>query len=116
MNWLTTIFGGKSRGAVDECGPTLEQILDDYDNTLGEEREVVRDVGELPHDKTQIKQAILVALDLTTDETERDRLESNYLSLGGFQDVRDCEAHGVPPSERVAQENKRLLAELRSRN
>lgn len=116
MKWLTSMFAGKPRGADDGAGPTVEQILDDYDRVLEEEREAVRDVADLPHDKAQIKQAILAALTLSTDEEERARLESNYLSLGEFQDVRDCDAQGVPPSDRRAQESKRLLAELRSRH
>lgn len=116
MKWLTSMFGGKTSGADDDCGPTVEQILNDYGRVLDEEGEAVRDVADLPHDKTQIKQAILVALNLTTDENEKAQLESNYLSLGEFQDVRDCNAHGVPPADRMAQESKRLLAELRSRH
>ncbi|WP_141194790.1 hypothetical protein [Maliponia aquimaris] len=109
MNWLKRLFSGHSAPKK----PSLEIIINEYGKVLGEGGSVERDVRELPFSKEVIKEGLLEALKLTTDPTMRGHLESAFISLADFQDLKALADHGVSAPKTIAAEAEQLLFELR---
>jgi len=116
LNWL---FGRTSR--TDKPGTLSLQkaqaIVNAYGAALASKTSGVVDASHLPHPKSRIKAALLVAMQATPEGSMRNLLKAGYVSLADWQ---DGVGKGGPPvdatetQKRVAPEAAKLAGELRS--
>jgi hypothetical protein len=72
----------------------VQGIITHYAAILAQsdEMRIVRDVRRLPHRKSQIKEALKVALAVTTDEASLEQFRVAYVCLADFQPLTKREA------------------------
>jgi hypothetical protein len=56
---------------------------------------LIRDINTLPYLKTDIKEALKLALSVTADATMREQLKVAYISLADFQWLTEGETHAL---------------------
>lgn len=71
----------------------VQEIVGAFGDVLAEATAtgVVRDTRSLPYPKSEIKAALRVALNVTTDLAMRDHLKAAYVALADFQLLSDRE-------------------------
>lgn len=92
----------------------VRSIVAAYGRILETRKRVICDVSELPYSKADIKAALVGALTTVTDEQIKGQFRHAYVSLGDFQDLRDCRQRGVNPDAIAVQENFALAQELKA--
>ena len=83
------LISARQDGSMDVQG-----IITHYAAILAQsdEMRIVRDVRRLPHRKSQIKEALKVALAVTTDEASLEQFRVAYVCLADFQPLTKREA------------------------
>ena len=88
MSIFRRIFGPRTSTPVsgELSRVEVEQIVNAYGKALESSPGMVRDSSELPYPKGRIKEALLLAIAMTTDERFREQLKTGYVELAGWQD------------------------------